>query len=185
MSKHPNDLLEGITDAEILRMIDAYDPSLLGESAPELLALVKEARVCGRVLGIQEVEEIGSRHVWMGWPKPREKAPGVRGPKNKKSQYEISAEGRREAFRRLVKLPVLRKGRGTTPTALIEQIDGDLTREGYAKARAPEVRRRIADRQTGDVLRLLGAPRPRVQAPGPDVSTIRKALARAGRRRPR
>ncbi len=65
-----------------------------------------------------------TRFVWMGWPAPREKPPGTRGPKKRLDQYELARRRRLDLYRRLVKLPGLRKGDSMFADAVLETARG-------------------------------------------------------------
>jgi len=78
----------------------------------EVLRLIKVARASARPLTRDEMIESLTRSVNMGWPETPEKAPGVRGPKYKKTQYDLAHERRRDLYRKLVKLPGLGRAAG-------------------------------------------------------------------------
>jgi hypothetical protein len=72
------------------------------------LALVKAAMAQARGQPAPSREEWLQFIMWpiyMGRPRVQEKEPGERGPKFKKTQYDLAHERRRNLYRKLVKLP--------------------------------------------------------------------------------
>lgn len=77
------------------------------------LAAIKAIHAAGgRTLGRDEAIAFLTRPINMGMPKALDKAPGVRGPKRKKTQYDLAFERRRDLYRKLVKLPSRNRAAG-------------------------------------------------------------------------
>lgn len=128
----------------------------------EALQTIKEAHATGgQKMGVDEQIEFITRPLYLGPPAliPR----GKRGPKTKRTQYDLALERRKGPFQRLVRLPNLRSGSGYRLTEEIIAIAEQCRSEGMRKNRitsgvsAELKRRRLSVPVDSSIRKILNA----------------------------
>ncbi|MBF3536946.1 hypothetical protein [Burkholderia pseudomallei] len=100
--------------------------SLAQGDEPEALRRIKELRAAGGTpLTRDETVEFITRPIWMGYPEPQnqQSEPKRRGrpAKRVRTQYDHAIDRRKDLYRRLVKLPNVRTGKGYIDRTDIER----------------------------------------------------------------